>query len=228
MRCLAPIFSSNSVTTMYNLMYQTGNHIEKVDLLCLMQDISQVAACCQIILLMLVMFTGNPGVYMQGVGFMYISDNFCSKKFLAAMFMISTFPSWVVLACSVALEKDVVRRKLLILLISTPLPIGIGIVFFSLCTTPGLHYVFVNVFVVAVATIHMAVAHTAKHVEFLQTYCALVVTTSVSGLCFLILALVEKGPSTSRDVAVICEYIAVCGFIIANSLSTDRVREHVR
>lgn len=228
MRCLNSIFSINSLTTLKTLVYQTGEKIEKADMMCLMQDISQIAACCQLVLLLLVMFVGEPGVYLSGYGFMYISDNFCNKKVLAALFMISTLPSWIILACSVSLEKDVVRRKCLLFLISIPFPIGIGIVFFSLCTAPSLHYVFVNLFVGAVATVHIAVARTAGHVDFLQTYSALLVITSVSGMVFLVLALIEKGPGPARNIAVISEYIGVFGFILSNGLSTDRVREHTR
>jgi hypothetical protein len=227
MRFMSAVYSSNSLTALRIILNQTGEKVEIVDVMCLLQDISHVAACVQIILLFMVMFVGQPGIYHEDFGFMYISDNFCNKRVLAALFMISTLPSWVILACSVSMEKDPVRRKCILWLISTPFPIGIGIVFFSLCTSPSLHYIYVNLFVGCIATVHIAVARTAGHVDFLQTYSALLIVTFVSGVIFLVLALVEKGPGAIRNVAVICEYIGVIGFILSNGLSTDRVREHV-
>ena len=228
MRVMGAMFSSGSSTAMRILINQTGEKIQVADMMCLLQDVSQISACVQMILLLMVMFIGHPGVYLEDYGFMYISDNFCNKQVMAGLFMISTLPSWVILACSVSMEVDPVRRKLLLLLISTPFPIRIGIVFFSLCTAPSLHYIYVNLFVGSVATVHIAVALTAGHIEFVQTYFALLLVTSVSGIIFLILALIEKGPGVARNVAVVCEYIGVIGFILSNGLSTDRVREHLK
>ena len=225
---MSAIFSSNSLTALRIILNQTREKIETADAMCLLQDVSQISAFVQMVLVFMVMFVGQPGIYLTDAGFMYISDNFCNKRVLAALFMISTLPSWVILACSVALEKDPVTRKCLLLLIATPFPIGIGIVFFSLCEAPSLHYIYVNLFIGSIATVHIAVARTAGHIDFIQTYFALLVVTSVSGVIFLTLALIEKGPGVVRNVAVICEYIGVIGFILSNGLSTDRVREHLR
>lgn len=201
--------------------------ITHIELVGLIRDISHVTACLQLVILLFIMLTGIPGVYTQDDGFMYISDNFCTKKVLAGLFVFATLPSWVLLACSVSMEKDPVRRHLLLLLISTPFPIGIGIVFFSLCTNPGLHYVYVNLFVMTVASVHLAVASTARHFVYSQLYFVLLVCTSIAGLVFVLFAVIGTGPGTSRNVAVISEYIAVGGFIFCNSLTSDRIHEHI-
>jgi succinate dehydrogenase hydrophobic anchor subunit len=227
MRFMGEVSSSNSSAALRTILNRTGEKVEKADAIYLLQNISQIAAVAQLIFLLMIMLVGPPGIYREDFGFMYISDNFCTKQVLAAFFILSTLPSWVILACSVSMEKDPVRRTKLLCLISTPFPIGIGIVFFSLCTSPSLHYIYVNLFVGSIAMVHIAVARTAGHVEFIQTYSALLLVTSISGVIFLVLALVEKGPGIIRNIAVITEYIAVIGFILSNGLSIDRVREHV-
>ena len=192
-----------------------------------MRDISLMSAVCQIILLVLVMFTGDPGIFQKEKGFMYISDNFCSKQHLAALFMIATIPTWALLACSVALEVDETRRKKVLALISLPLPLGLGIVFFSICTTPNLHYVYVNAFVASVGGVHYIVASTARHIVFLQTYFGLLIGTALCGLIFITLAFSQYKPGLQRNTAVIAEYLAITGFIVLNSITADRIQEHV-
>ena len=143
-----------------------------------------------------------------------------------SLFMISTLPTWILLTCSIALQSQSRRAKILGV-ISLPLPIGLGIVFFSICDIPNMHYVFVNIFVLSVGVVHVIVATTAGHINFLQSYFVLLVGTAIFGLCFLVLAFTSHGPSMQRDIAVILEYLAVTGFIVLNSLVTDRVREHL-
>jgi hypothetical protein len=223
-----PIFNQSSMNAIRIFLTRTGESVCRKDMISLMRDISHITASIQMLLLLLTMFVGYPGVYLEGQGFMYISDNFCTKKLLAGLFVFATLPSWVLLACSVSMEKDIGRRKLLLLLISTPFPIGIGIVFFSLCTTPGLHYVYVNLFVATVATVHFAVAHTAGHFNFLQIYFVVLMCTTIAGGLFVLFALIERGPGVYRNAAVISEYVAVGGFIFCNSLCNDRIREHIQ
>ena len=192
-----------------------------------MRDVALVSAICQFVLLLLVMFTGDPGIFQKERGFMYISDNFCSKQTMAALFMIATIPTWILLSCSVALEVDARRRNKVLAIISLPLPLGFGIVFFSICTTPNLHYVYVNAFVASVGGVHYVVACTAGHVTFLQNYFGLLIGTALCGLIFMTLAFSQNEPGIQRNTAVISEYLAITGFIVLNSITADRIREHV-
>jgi hypothetical protein len=192
----------------------------------IMRDVAFTSAVLQLGLLVLVMFTGHPGVFVQGTGFMYISDNFCSKKALAALFMLSTFPTWVLITFSIALQCKK-RRTIILAIISLPLPLGMGIVFFSVCETTNLHYVFVNAFITSVGVVHIVVATTASHFKFLQSYFVLLVGSALCGILFMVLAFTANEPGTQRNSAVILEYFSVTGFIILNSLATDRVREHI-
>lgn len=212
---------------MFTFLAVPGCKVPIDEMLAFMQDVAHVSAFMQMLFLVLVLFAGAPGVYVDGTGMMFISDNFCTKTATATLFMLSTLPTWVLLACSVALESNPHIRRLLIWVISIPLPVGIGIVLFSLCKTPTLHYVYVNIFVASVGFVHLAVAYTALHVQFLQTYYGLLVCTALCAACFVVLALFEHTPSTERNVAVILEYLAVAGFIILNGFTTDRVREHM-
>ena len=192
-----------------------------------MREISFTSAAVQLILLAIVMFTGEPGVFQEGYGFMYISDNFCSKQWIAILFMVATLPTWTVLACSIALETDPYRRNTILGVISLPLPLGLGIVFYSICDTPSLHYVYVNAFVLSLAGVHVVVAATARHFVFIQPYSILLVATALCGMIFMVLAMSTDDPGVQRNSAVIFEYLAMTGFIVLNSLVTDRVREHV-
>jgi hypothetical protein len=220
---------SNRIRVMKIVIFRTNETISLIEMSTFLRDVSQISALVQMLLLLLTMFTGIPGVYTQDKGFMFISDNFCTKQLLAGLFMVTTLPSWILLACSISLDENVVKRKMLIGLLATPFPIGIGIVFFSLCTTPVMHYVYVNLFVLTVASIHLTIALTAKHFIFLQVYSILLIGTSISGVCFMTFALITPvgRPSVERNVAVIAEYIAVSGFIVCNSLCIDRIKEHI-
>ena len=200
------------------------NRLRKFDIL---RDVAFASAICQLVLLILVMFTGDPGIYQNGKGFMYICDNFCSKQTIAALFMIATIPTWVLLSCSVALETDKTRQRNVLAIISLPLPLGLGIVFFSICTTANLHYIYVNAFVASVGGVHYVVACTAGHVTFLQNYFGLLIGTAICGLVFITLAATQNEPGIARNTAVISEYMAITGFIVLNSITTDRIREHV-
>jgi hypothetical protein len=223
-KCNCPSFKFKSIETVY--IYWKTREINPFDLFDLMRDIACIAAIIQLLLLVLVMFTGYPGVFVEGEGFKYISDNFCSKQAIGALFMIATFPTWILLTCSIAIERDY-TRGLILALISLPLPMGLGIVFFSICETPGLHYVFVNAFVVSIGGVHFVVAATADHSDFMKSYLVLLVGSAMCGLLFIVLAFTAHEPGIQRNTAVILEYLAVTGFIVLNSLSTDRVREHV-
>jgi len=203
------------------------DHTTHAQMFNIMRNIAFVSSLVQLLLLIFVMFTGYPGVYLKGEGFMYISDNFCYKQWAAILFMIATLPTWVILSCSVSLEKDPVKRPLILFVISLPLPLGVGIAFFSICEIPSLHYVYVNAFVVSVACVHLVVTTTARHFHFLQTYILVVAVSAVSGVCFMLLAVTTDQPGIHKDTAVIFEYIGMTSFIILNSLVTDRVREHV-
>jgi hypothetical protein len=205
----------------------TGPKVAQSDLLLLLRDIAWSTALLQLILLLLVMMVGTPGVYTTDKGFMYISDNFCTKKALSFLFILSTLPTWSLLACSISLESSVVTRTILLGFMSVPFPTGIGIVVFSLCEAPPLHYTYVNIFVGTVAVIHLTVAYTASHFEFLQYYSIIVVGTAMCGLVFLVLATMGTSIGITRDTAVIMEYISVIGFIVLNGLSVDRIQEHI-
>jgi hypothetical protein len=231
MKCGYEYYTS-SIRTLQTLMFHNQRHVEHAEMLMFLRDVSIASAFIQSVFLTLVMLAGKPGLYTDQHGMMYVSDNFCTKSILAGCFMISTFPTWALLACSVALEKKVYygvlcKRRLILFLISTPLPLGLGIVFFSLCSNPFLHYMYVNIFVLSVAGVHLAVAGTAGHFVFLQSYFILLVATAVCGVCFVTLAVFETSPGVQRNCAVIFEYFAIVGFVILNSLSSDRIREHI-
>jgi hypothetical protein len=222
-----PIFNQSSLRAIRAIFHTTDETVCRKDLASLISDISRTTAFTQMLILALTIFLGYPGVYLEDVGFMYISDNFCMKNFLAASFIFSTLPTWILLAFSVSMETDLGKRKLLLLLISTPFPLGIGIVFFSLCTTPTLHYLYVNLFVATVGSVHFAVAYTAGHFNFLQVYFIVLICTATAGGVFVVFALAEDGPGHFRNTSVISEYIAVSGFIFCNSLCNDRITEHI-
>jgi hypothetical protein len=105
---------------------------------------------------------------------------------------------------------------------------GLGICFFSLCETHALHYVYVNTFVGSVGCIHLALTLTTRHKEFLQAYYILLGGTTVCSLSFVLLAGIATTPGVTRNAAVSMEYLAVIGFVLLNSLSADRIKEHVR
>ena len=209
-------------------IHRRYQHMQRNDMLIYMRYISRVSSAVQMSLLLLVMFAGVPGLYDTDEGFMYISDNFCSSNMLAGLFMLSTLPTWSLLACSVATEQDIWKQRVSIWLIALPLPFGVGIVFFSICVNPLMHYVYVNAFIGSVGCVHLTVAYTADHFEFIQTYAFLTTTTAICGIGFMCLALFSDGPGVMRDTAVLMEYTSVIGFIILNSFSADRIREHMK
>jgi hypothetical protein len=227
MRCDYPQLVCRPIHTISMYLHARGREIQIPQILEVFRDIAAIASLIQLVLLAFVMFTGEPGVYQEEFGLMYISDNFCKKPILAALFFISTLPSWTLLACSVALEKNIYRRNLILALIALPLPLGMGVVFFSICNNQVLHYIYVNLFVFATATVHLVITKTAGHFVFLQSYFFLLVGTSIVGAVFLLLAVGGRAPSMRRDAAVVFEYLAMSGFIILNSLSADRIREHI-
>ena len=193
-----------------------------------MQRVSRYTAVIQMLLLLAITFTGTPGLYMSSMGLMYVSDNFCTKPALGTLFIIMTLPIWIVLTCSIALEPSAWKRGFLVFIMSLPTSTGLGIVFFSLCETHYLHYAYVNVFVLSVGGIHLALTLTSEHIKFLQSYYILLFGSTLFSLVFVILAAFETGPGVVRNTAVSMEYLAVIGFILLNSLSADRIREHIR
>jgi len=214
------------VTVFVNVCrYTTRSSVQYQDMLRLLTDVAVVSALVQMVVLVAIMVTGNPGIYVPEMGFMYVSNNFCRQQLLASAFFLATIPSWVLLACSVC---NVGRwRWVSLALLALPLPMGLGVVWFPICTNATMHYVYVNAFVFAVGCVHLAVANTGKHTEFMRTYAVLVIGTAVCGSVFMIFALLERGPGVVRNVATISEYLAISGFIFINSLSCDRIREHI-
>ena len=198
------------------------------DVLNKMQRISRYSAATQMLLLLAITFSGLPGIYAPLWGLMYLSDNFCTKPALGTLFIIATMPTWVLLTCSLALETADWKRRFLVFIMALPMSTGLGIVFFSLCETHALHYVYVNTFVGSVGCIHLALTLTSKHTEFLQAYYILLGGTTVCSLSFVLLAAIATAPGVARNVAVSMEYSAVIGFIMLNSLSADRIKEHIR
>ena len=193
-----------------------------------LRSISRYSAAIQLFLLLLIMFSGLPWIYETERGLLYVSDHFCTKPALGTLFIMSTLPTWVILTCSLALEPVKWKRTGLIFIMAFPMSAGLGVILFSLCETHFLHYLFVNLFVASVGCIHLAITLTARHVEFLNTYYLLLGGTTVCSLSFVILAGVANVPGTTRNAAVISEYLAVTGFVILNSLAADRLREHVQ
>jgi hypothetical protein len=105
---------------------------------------------------------------------------------------------------------------------------GIGIVVFDWCSNPSIHYAYVTVFVLSVASVHLLVAGSAKHFVFLQRYVVVLVSTTISGILFIALAMSEIGPGLHRNVAVCAEYFLAFGFILLNGLAADRIYEHIQ
>jgi hypothetical protein len=195
---------------------------------CVFQSVSWYTAVTQLVLLCAIMFIGPPGIYVSSDGLEYVSSNFCTKPALAALFIVSTLPTWVILTCSVALEPNKHKQRALLFLMALPMSTGLGIVFFSLCERRWEHYVYVNTFVISVGCVHLAIALTADHVEFYQAYYMLLSATTVCSIFFILFASISTGPGYVRDFAVTMEYIAVTGFVLLNGLSADRLREHIR
>jgi hypothetical protein len=224
----------NELTNVHSVMQtvETQTHIESIfsieAMLDTMQRVSRYTALIQMMLLLAITFTGTPGLYMTEMGMMYVSDNFCTKPALGTLFIIMTLPIWVVLTCSLALEPSAWKRRCLLFIMSLPTSTGLGIVFFSLCETHYLHYAYVNTFVLSVGGIHLALTLTTEHIKFLQSYYILLIGSSSFSLVFVIFAGIETGPGVARNMAVIMEYLSVVGFILLNSLSADRIREHIR
>ena len=220
-------FIPDSLKSLKMYLKKRGDEVTRNEMFNLMRDLSLIGAFMQLLLLTIVMVTGHPGIFLKERGFMYISDNFCTKQILGTLFMISTLPTWILLACSVSLETDQIKRNMILAIISLPLPLGLGIVFFSICITPGIHYVYVNAFVASIAGVHLVVAATAGHFVFLQSYFIILAGSALCGVLFISLAFTAQEHTMQRNAAVIFEYLAVTGFIVLNSLAADRVREHI-
>ena len=219
------------------------------DMLRFLADVAHFSALLQFAVLVLIMTGGHPGVYVRGIGLMYVSNNFCHQQFLASLFIVSTLPTWALLACSVCrvglprkgqpqtlgiLNRGNLRRWFTLWLLALPLPTGLGVVLFPICSRVALHYAYVNGFVVAIGSVHLVVAYTGDNVAFIRMYPTLVVGTALCGACFMVLALLgskfasKEEPSMVRDIACMLEYAAVLGFVFINSLSCDRIREHIK
>jgi hypothetical protein len=206
----------------------TRGRVHYDDMLRLLADVSYLSAILQLSTLVLIMASGHPGIYVRGVGFMYVSNNFCHQQFLAALFILFTVPSWALLACSICRVESLWSLWLLAL----PLPMGLGVVLFPICSTVWMHYFFVNGFVFAVGSVHLVVAYTGNNVAFIRMYPAIVIGTAVCGAIFMVFALLDallhEGHGILRDIATILEYAAVLGFVFINSVSCDRIREHIK
>ena len=221
----------------------TRRRVHYDDMLRFLADVAHLSALLQLSVLVLIMASGHPGIYVRGIGFMYVSNNFCHQQFLASLFIVSTLPSWALLACSVCrvgmpqrgqpqtpgtLGSRNLRRWFTLWLLALPLPMGLGVVLFPICSTRIMHYVYVNGFVFAVGSVHLVVAYTGDNVAFIRMYPALVIGTALCGACFMILALFEQQRGLGRDLASMFEYAAVLGFVFINYLSCDRIREHIK
>ncbi len=217
----------NDCKTLYSIFHPLATKIPSNEILRVLRHVALSTSVLQFVLLLAIMIVGDPGIYTKRHGFMYVSDNFCTKKIISVAFMLSTLPTWALLACSISLEASPWKRIFLLLLMSIPLPTGIGIVIFSLCETPSLHYAYVNLFVGTIACIHVTVGYTARHFKFIQCYSAILFGTAVCGTLFLIFAVGEVGKGIRRDSAVILEYVSITGFIILNALTVDRIGEHL-
>ena len=192
-----------------------------------MHDVARYSAAAQMLLLLSVTFSGSPGLYRTSKGFMYVSQNFCTKPALGTLFIVMTLPTWTLLTCSLALEPSLWKRRCLIFIMSLPMSTGLGIIFFSLCETHYLHYLYVNTFVASVGCIHFIITITAAHVKFLQAYYILLCITTICSVGFVFLAAITATPGTIRNVAVGMEYMSVLGFVLLNCLVVDRIREHI-
>jgi hypothetical protein len=219
---------TNTIQILTEIFYLNRPRRPHAEVLLALRDVAWSTSATQFLLLLWIMSVGTPGIYTTRHGFMYISDNFCTKKILSIAFMLSTLPTWALMACSISLEPSQFRRTTLLILMSIPLPTGIGIVLYSLCEIPGLHYTYVFFFVGTITCIHVTVGYTASHFKFIQYYSAIVFGTAICGMLFMALALIEDGKGFGRDFAVVMEYVSVTGFIILNALSVDRIREHLK
>ena len=223
-----PMFHIHSLVILKKLTSRMHESVSHTEVMNMIREVSIASAVLQMLLFLLIMFTGTPGIYTKRRGLMYISNNLCHTRVLSTCFMLSTIPTWVILACSVSKEIIVYRRRCTLILISIPFPLGIGIVMFDWCSNPVIHYVYVTGFVIAIALVHIVVAKTARHVNFLQSYAFLLVGTAVCGISFLAVSMSETMPGIQRNVGVISEYLTTIGFILLNSLSTDRINEHIQ
>jgi hypothetical protein len=210
------------------MVFSKNQILPRSEAMIIIRQVVSVSAVLQFIFFVLLMLTGTPGIYSQTKGLMYISNSLCHAQAFAVFFMLSTIPTWFIMACSVSMETCLWRRRCTLWLIAIPFPAGIGILLFNWCVSPVIHYVYVIVFVVAVSSVHISVAGLARHFTFLQKYFFLLIWTAVFGIVFLALAMSETSPGTHRNIAVIAEYCTTFGFILLNSLAADRIHEHVR
>ena len=205
----------------------TFRPIETQKLIRFLTFIAYGSGFVQLGLFLIIMAVGKPGIYSETFGFMYLSDNFCEKKVLGLLFIFCTLPSWTLMAFSISMEERAIRRKILLFIISTPIPTGLAVVLFTICSTPGLHYTFVNVFVFSIGCSHFAVYYTSKSFVYLQMYSALIALTALSGVTFLLFALFSDSKGMSRDISVVAEYISILGFVVLNCFAADRIHEHI-
>jgi hypothetical protein len=222
---------SDSMQSTYiwkQLIFSKNQILQRSEAMIIIRQVVSVSAVLQLIFFVLLMLTGTPGIYSQTKGLMYISNSLCHAQVFALFFMLSTIPTWLIMACSVSMETRPWRRRCTLWLIAIPFPAGIGILLFNWCVSPVIHYVYVIVFVVAVSSVHISVAGLARHFIFLQRYFFLMIWTAVFGISFLALAMSETSPGIHRNIAVIAEYCTTFGFILLNSLAADRIHEHVR
>jgi hypothetical protein len=223
-------FSSTETTSEFWLCFNKRfvfRPIETHRLIRFLTFIAYGAGFLQLGLFLIIMAVGKPGIFSESQGFMYLSDNFCEKKVLGLIFIFSTLPSWTLMAFSIAMEENVLRRKILLFIISTPIPTGLAVVLFTICSTPGLHYTFVNAFVFSVGCSHFSIYYTSKSFVYFQAYTLLLVTTALSGLIFLLFALFSDSRGSSRDISVLAEYVSILGFVVLNCFAADRIYEHI-
>lgn len=202
-------------------------HAERMEnLLDALEFTSKFAAAVQLATLCLVIFFGEPGLVNASTGrLMYISDNLHTKPGLGTLFFMSFIPSWMVLACSVSFLAAW-TQALLIFFMSMSVSAGFAITFYTMYNHSTLHYIAVGFFVASIALTHLLTTLTANHFKFMQRYVWVLVLTACCGVAFIAITLSIR-TAFWHDLGAILEYTAMLGFIWINSMSTDRVREHL-
>jgi len=176
-------------------------------------------------------FTGPPGVFQDG-RIRYVSDNLAEKEALGAILVGCTIPTWIILACSLhnvkqlfGLSQDTVHFILLNIM-ALPVSTGFGLVFFTITRFESLHYIFTTIFVVSIGIVHLLVNYTAEHCNHQRWYLPVMYLGAVSGVLFLVLAIIPN--NISQSVSAVFEYICVVAFLLLNSRAGQRVEDHMR
>jgi len=183
------------------------------------------------ILFVIFPFTGPPGVFQDG-RIRYVSDNLAEKEALGAIVIFCTIPTWVILACSLHNVKEVFGLSvdtvhfILLNIMALPVSTGFGLIFFTITRFETLHYVFTTIFVVSIGVVHLLVNYTAEHSNHQRWYLPVMYLGAVSGVLFLVLAIIPN--NISQSVSAVFEYICVIAFLLINSRAGQRVEDHMQ